>query len=398
MSNPGPAVTYFWSGSNHAGEILALAKHNKGIGVAVHDLDRGGRAMAALESLGQDRIEISVTQASGGRPILMFHRDRQRQARLPEGDVSVKVRGRPLLLGFRKIAVNVARTERGAPNILGDLLRRIFGPNAGARGEGHRVILVREADGWRMSDARLEELRRSQSPVFVDSGAFSEVEFDPVRRRMVTRSPITDTQWRERLEAYRRIAAALGPRAHLVAPDKVGDQAETLRRLSRFAPDVRHLRALGAQIIVPIQRGTMDGGAFDAECTRILGFSDYIRGIPSKKSAATVAEIRSLSRQLPPDARVHLLGLGTSGDRIATVLAALDRPSDLVSCDSVRIKALVGRTNGPGGGPRALTRLTDMVRRTLGLPASPARLDPATTARVKFLALDRYLTDRVPPP
>lgn len=376
--------TYFWSGSNHAGEIRALAKHGQSIGVAVHQLDRRGRAMAALEALGPARVVVNVTQASGGRPILMFNRDRLGQALLPEGDVRVRVRGRNLLLGFRRCAVNTARVAEDGINILASTLRRIFGSDAGAKGEGHRVVLERDADGWRMTDARLAELADTGANVFVDSGAFSEVAFDPKLGRMVTVDPITDADWRERLASYRRIAQALGPRAYLVAPDKVGDQRATLRRLERYADQVRELRQLGARIIVPIQRGDMDGASFDRECTRVLGFDDYVRGIPSKKAAATVEEIADLSRQLPDDARVHLLGLGPWGSRYEAVLAAVARPAELVTSDSVRIKALVGRSNGRGGKPRPLTRITDLVRQALGLDA--------TVEDVKFHALDRYLT------
>lgn len=388
-----PRETYFWSGSNRPGEILALAKHGQGIGVAIDALDRSGRGMAALLALAPPRqIVVGVTRATGGAPILMFDRRRVGHAELPAGDVQVDVAGLgTLLLGFRKIAVNVARKAADGANLLASTLREIFGPDAGARGARHKVAFELTAAGWQMSRAELDALRRSGSPVFVDSGAFGEVRFDPALGRLVDHRPITHADWLERLAGYDRIAAALGSRAYLVAPDKVGDQAETLRRLALYAPRIRTLRDLGANIIVPIQRGALPGADFDRECSAVLGFSDYVRGIPSKKAAASVAEIGELSRSLPADARVHLLGLGPFGERYDAVIAALDRAPELVTCDSVRIKALVGRTNGPGGTPRILTRLTDLAKAALGL-VSGGRLAPEQADAVKFRALDAYFT------
>lgn len=382
------ATTYFWSGSNRPGEILALAKHGKGIGISLADLDKGGRGLATLLSLAQDtaeRIVVNVTQERGGRPILMLGRKRDQ---LPSGDQVVRVDGEPVVLGFRKIAVNVARAARGGANLLGSLLRGMFGESAGGRGKGHRVVFERTAGGgWDMTRTDLAAAARSQSPVFVDSGAFSEVRFAPEMGRFVDVRPITDADWLERLAAYRRIAQALGSRAFLVAPDKVGDQAETLRRLRRYAPQVRELREFGAQIIVPIQRGELEGAAFDRACAEALGFADYIRGIPSKKAAATPAEIAALSRELPAEARIHLLGMGPASEGYEETIAAIGRPAAQVLCDSVRIRALVGRTNGPGGGPRLLTRLADAARQALGLHPT-RRLGSEDAQAVKFHAID----------
>lgn len=383
-----PEPGFFWSGSNRAGEIDALALHGRGIGVAVDALDRGGRAMDALLTLaGRRRIVINVAQASRGRPILMFSRGERRYAGVPEGDVSVTVAGRVLRFGFRKIAANVARVGDG-PNVMARLLRGLFGQHAGRRGAGHRIVLELSDRGWHLSAAERDALCRPDSPVFVDSGAFGEVAWDPATERMIDVRPIDDAQWQERLDAYRSIAGALGPRAWLVAPDKVGDQDETLRRLRRYAGRVRGLRALGARIIVPLQRGRLSGADFDRACAEALGFDDYVRGIPAKKAAATVDEIGELSRALPAGARVHLLGLGPWGQRYRDVLAALDRPAELVTCDCVRLRALVGRTNGPGYGPRILTELTDKARAALGWLGR--KLSPEQAERLKFEALDAY--------
>lgn len=386
-SDVGGAVAYFWSGSNRPGEILALARHGLSIGVAVDALDRAGRAMRALLALAAPRrIVVNVARASGDRPILMI--DRRRDADLPTGDVLVDVAGRLVVLGFRKIAVNVARAAEGGANLLGSLLRGLFGDDAGERGAGHRCALERTPSGWRLTSAELDAIRAKGSRVFVDSGAFGEVQWSPELGRMVDVRPISDADWRERLDAYEHIAGALGDRAFLVAPDKVGDQAETLRRLELYAPRIRRLRELGANLIVPIQRGELDGAAFDRECSRVLGFDDYVRGVPSKKAAASIEEIAALSHALPSTARVHLLGLGPFGDRYDAVITAIARAPELITCDSVRLKALVGRKNGPGYGPRILTRLTDRVKEVLGLVGKRLTIEEAD--RVKFESLDLY--------
>lgn len=213
--------------------------------------------------------------------------------------------------------------------------------------------------GWQLSDAEIAEIAKSDSRVFVDSGAFGEVRWSPELGCLVDHRPITHEDWIERLDAYDRIAAALGSRAYLVAPDKVGDQQETLRRLVRYAGRLRALRETGAQIIVPLQCGVLSGAAFDHACTQILGFSDYVRGIPSKKAAASIEEIAELSAALPPGARVHLLGLGPFSERYDAVIEALGRGAEFVTCDSVRIKAL--------GNPSTSDR-TVSPRPTLGCP------------------------------
>lgn len=186
--------------------------------------------------------------------------------------------------------------------------------------------------------------------VFVDSGVFSEVD-----RRGAVVAPITDDEWITRTGVMHRIAAALGPRAMIVAPDRVGDQQETLRRLALCADVVRACATLGARVIVPIQRGGMSAALFDDACSCLLGI-DFVRGIPGNKAAMPSHELETFLRVRRPRA-VHLLGIGPRGDRFRPLVALLQRlvPGAAVSCDSNGLAALVGSTNGPGGGARALT-------------------------------------------
>jgi hypothetical protein len=191
---------------------------------------------------------------------------------------------------------------------------------------------------------------RGVCEVFVDTAAFSEVD-----TTCAVVAPILDPAWVERTAVMHRIAAALGPGAVIVAPDRVGDQQETLRRLALFADVMRACAALGARIVVPIQRGAMSPTMFDDACTCLIG-GDFIRGIPGNKAAMPTGVLETYLRARRP-AAVHLLGVGPRGHRYQALVDVLRRfvPRAAVSCDSNGLAALVGRTNGPGGGPRALT-------------------------------------------
>lgn len=212
-----------------------------------------------------------------------------------------------------------------------------------------------------VSAAAEVEIIRAGVPVFVDSGAFSEVVFDENGVRVV--APISDSEWRARLALYRRIAEALGARAYLVAPDRIGDQAETLRRLAAYAPELRALRALGARVLVPIQKGAKPQSKFVRDVESVLGFSDFVHAIPSKKRATTIAELREYLRAVRPSS-VHFLGLGIKNANAPAVFAALSEfcPSASVSLDSNMIAANVGRG---GRVPRLLTRSRDRAARMI---------------------------------
>jgi hypothetical protein len=198
-------------------------------------------------------------------------------------------------------------------------------------------------------------LRGRGVPVFVDSGAFSEVVFGPTGPRVV--APISDASWRERLALYRRLAVALGPAVSLVAPDRIGDQEETLRRLVAFASELRELRDLGARILVPIQKGRRAQADFVRDVEHALGFSDFVHAIPSKKHATTLDELAAYVAAVRPRA-VHLLGLGIRNASAPAALRIIERfsPGAAVSLDSNLIAANVGRG---GSKPRRLTAARD---------------------------------------
>jgi hypothetical protein len=201
--------------------------------------------------------------------------------------------------------------------------------------------------------------------VFIDSGAFSEVEFRPGQGLVPVR-PITDEQWRERLAFMQRIANAYGPRALLVAPDQVGDQRVTLERLARYREQVMEFARERSEIAVVLQGGDIGLADFEYLAAEALGWDGFVRAFPMKKGATDPAVLQDyLSHRQPR--RVHLLGVGplATGDKksgrasaadLEAIFAAL-APGTEVSWDSALIPAKVGRDK-PGGRP--LTRAQDI--------------------------------------
>ena len=231
-----------------------------------------------------------------------------------------------------------------------------------------------------VNEAALKELliyAHGGTKVFVDSGAFAEVSFEG--GHLAVKQPISAQEWRRRLAIYRRVAEAYRGRCYLVAPDRVGDQEETLRRLYRYAMDVARLAELGANIIVPIQKGRMPAREFYLRAMVILGLPTAIPGIPSKKDATRLEELLAFVRQVHPP-RIHLLGLGPKSHRYQETVESVHaaRPGIAITCDSVRITALVGRGNGKR---RPLTAAQDEAR-ALGLSG---------TTEVKAAALQKVM-------
>ena len=221
------------------------------------------------------------------------------------------------------------------------------------------------------AEAELHALAGSEVLVFIDSGAFSEVTFTAEGPKVV--KPITAEAWTELLSLYGRLADSLGDQLWLVAPDQVGSQTVSLERLERYADQVRALRATGARILVPIQKGELTQAAFAAEVDRVLGFSDWIPAMPCKKAATTAEELAAFVAERKP-AHVHLLGLGIRSRSLAAYLPAFEGNATSVSLDACWITANVGLTNGPKNGPRRLTAaraaaktVLDRLRSTVGV-------------------------------
>ena len=199
-------------------------------------------------------------------------------------------------------------------------------------------------------------------PVFVDSGAFSEIDF--TANGPVVVNPITAADWADRLAVYATLADSLGSQLNVVAPDMVGNQDVTLARLARYADEMAAIAATGATVLVPIQKGALSQVEFHAAVAAVLGDTAWTPALPCKKAATTTDEIVAYCAAVQP-ARVHLLGLGITNSKAATVLArvAAVAPNTVVQLDSCAIRANVGWNNGRNGGPRRLTIAKEIVAR-----------------------------------
>lgn len=214
----------------------------------------------------------------------------------------------------------------------------------------------------------LHALAGTGIPVFVDSGAFSEVEFSAEGPQVVR--PISDAQWQDILDTYARLALTLGSQLYAVAPDQVGFQRETLERLRQWAPEVRALIEQGANVLVAMQRGPMSQADFHREVVAVLGTDQFVCALPCNKGATSNEEIAAFCRAVQPR-RLHLLGLGLRNPRTPSAARAVvdSSPRTELSLDSCLICESVGRNNGRAShpaekakGPRVFTAAKDAAR------------------------------------
>lgn len=206
----------------------------------------------------------------------------------------------------------------------------------------------------------IEALAGTGIAVFVDSGAFSEIEFTSEGPCVVR--PINELGWNERFALYARLARALGSQVYLVAPDRIGDQEHTLSLLTQRARELASLAALGAVVLVPIQKGLLSQADFFAAVSEVLSFP-FTPAIPSKKNATTMVELEAFVRDVHP-ASIHLLGLGPNNVKASRALGIIETmsPGCRVSLDANKIAANVGR--------KPLRRLTAARDRAAQLIAS----------------------------
>ncbi len=206
------------------------------------------------------------------------------------------------------------------------------------------------------------------SGLFIDSGAFGEVDFIPYPVVNKKRE-LHDVDWDEVFELYQWAAMTWRPtRLFLVAPDRVGDQEHTLKLLEKYAPRVAAISALSenrVNWIVPVQKGKRSMSSFfQLEC-EILGLrTPPIAGIPMKKDATKPEELFVFAENLPFfGCRIHLLGKGVAAKDYGSIISTLKaiRPQLTITSDSTH-RRWIGSTNGPGHGPRIYTRESEVAR------------------------------------
>jgi hypothetical protein len=208
----------------------------------------------------------------------------------------------------------------------------------------------------------IEALAGTGLPVFVDSGAFSEVTEQPDGPPKVTH-PITDSEWKERLALYSRLAKKLGSQLNAVAPDQIANQQVTLQRLKTYASQMAEVKSYGAHVLVALQGGPMDRVTFFRRATENLGF-EGVPCFPMKKAPASKAEIVEFMRIVKPP-RVHFLGLGIRGKNTADILDAVAEvsPDTVITIDANLISGHVGVNpkTGKAAASRTLTAAQDVI-------------------------------------
>jgi hypothetical protein len=225
-------------------------------------------------------------------------------------------------------------------------------------------VAAPEIIGRAPAEAELHALAGTDVNVFVDSGAFSEVEFSAEGVTVV--KPITDADWVKILGLYERLADSLHEQVFVVAPDMVGNQDVTLARLATYRDRLAAIVARGARLLVPVQKGALSQAAFAAQVDSVLAGIAWLPALPCKKAATSAAELGAFLAARPETKHVHLLGLGVTNREAPTYLAHVARAGCTVSMDANWIAANVGNAGNGRTKARRYTLAQHIAKRVLG--------------------------------
>lgn len=231
---------------------------------------------------------------------------------------------------------------------------------------------------WR---ALLDVALQLRIPVFADSGAYSE---------FVAGKPIPPNLWRAMLADQLDLARRVGPLAVIVLPDKVADQAGTLRRIRTYKAEINAILDAGARGVAALQPGRRSDIEMAEEISSILGRRDWVVGFPTTSRARRdPAEIRDTLARFPwQPAGVHLLGIGPAAPDWPVYMGALAPlpPGAWASSDTVVQRRLVGREHTTEEGRQfplgPLTEQEDIAKAELLEEAWGGVSDPLVGAQV----------------
>jgi hypothetical protein len=193
---------------------------------------------------------------------------------------------------------------------------------------------------------------------FIDSGAFTEWS---------TKTVVSDDSWVARYKAMAELAGALGYRASIVMPDKVGDEVETTRRQKVLASLVQQIEASGAELLLPLQKDSkkhVDGRRLIRSAARNMGVPEHrlVPSIPMPAEMWSDDQIVRLAQSLPGD-RIHLLGISEKESRPLTMAILAARPDMKVSSDSKKTTLGVGWGTGGRPAKKTLRRVRSLAQR-----------------------------------
>lgn len=167
--------------------------------------------------------------------------------------------------------------------------------------------------------------------LFIDSGAFSEKPH----------KPFTFEDWQGKLAKYQELANVYHNKCVFVAPDKIGDQAESLRRLNAHR-DFLSTLIERSHMIVPLQKGELTQAQMYAEVVKLFN-RGIVAGIPFKKAATTYDEYFDFMRTAKPS-RVHILGVTPFGARWRRINEINQQfTKTRFTFDGCRIRSIVGQ-------------------------------------------------------
>lgn len=146
--------------------------------------------------------------------------------------------------------------------------------------------------------------------IFVDNGAFTV--FGKNRKEgLIGTDKEIKSDWDAVFDKYRKIVEGSKNPGNLyfVAPDVIGNAAETVADQSKYALRLSELQKMGVNIIVPLQKGMSieQYRSHFADMNAILE-GKAIAGLPSNKEAWRPEEVSNIVSALGAE-RVHLLGV-----------------------------------------------------------------------------------------
>jgi hypothetical protein len=219
--------------------------------------------------------------------------------------------------------------------------------------------------------------------VFVDSGAFTAFRTG------------VEMDWMDIVRRYGYLSGNTNApgNLYLVAPDKVGDQNKTLRLIAQWRTELMSLMRDGANLIVPIQTGTLPGQKMLELVTEILESNRWIAGIPSNRAAMTTEKCATLSHS-----NFHVLGRVQMNDEQEARIEALRRlnPDAVISADANWLRSRMGQISSLAGKERERKMVTLPSPKCQRLKDSnmPSFLQqsehPRTTAIAKLIARDNW--------
>lgn len=184
--------------------------------------------------------------------------------------------------------------------------------------------------------------------LFIDSGAFQEYN---MKTKAYNKPEMDKAVFESAFNLYAEMAQIWGDRLYIVAPDKVANQTETLKRMKPFISKLAKLREqTGVNVIIPLQAGskytlTQFHDVVNKLCKKVN--MSWVRGIPATaKSPKALEQFGDLL-----DARnfndCHLLGMSPRNAAFPDVeklILEKGKTWMTITMDGAIIRSLVGKS------------------------------------------------------